>query len=131
MRVSKNVIVFIETWVELLDTKVGAGKLQFGIDPLFNFIPGIGAFIPALFTLFLVIVGVVAKVPLKVTLLMTGYLAIDFLVSLVPFAGIPLDALFHDNAKSWALLKPYLNDTGRKNGPFADDTVILEGEVIK
>lgn len=131
MRLSSQTITFIETVVELLDTKIGVGRFKFGIDPLFSFLPGIGGFIPTIFTAILVVTAVRVRAPLRVILLMTGYMGIDLLVSMVPVAGIPLDALFHANAKSWALLKPFVTDDKSIADKFKSDTVIIDGEVVR
>lgn len=130
MQLAPATVTFIETWVELLDTKVHIGGVKFGIDPFFSFLPGIGAFIPALFTLVLAITAVVVRAPLKVVLLILGYMGIDLLVSQVPFAGIPLDALFHANARSWYLLKPYVTISKEIEKNFPEKSKVIDGEVI-
>lgn len=131
MQLSPATITFIETWVELLDTKIGAGSIRVGIDPLFSFLPGVGAFIPAIFTFGLALTAIVVRAPLRVILLILGYMCIDLLISAVPFAGIPLDALFHANAKSWYLLKPYVTISDEIDDNFPEKAVIVEGEVIE
>lgn len=130
MRLSKHIITLIETWVELLDTKVEVGRFQVGIDPLFSFLPGIGAFIPSIFTFLLVCIAIAVKAPVRVVTLIIGYLCIDLLVSFVPVAGIPLDALFHANAKSWYLLKPYVTDNQSIADKFPADSIIIDGERV-
>lgn len=132
MTLSPHLITVIDTWVELLDTKVGTGKFRFGIDPLFSFLPGIGPFIPAIFTAGLAVVAIIVCAPLRVILLIAGYAVIDLLISEVPIAGIPLDALFHANAKSWELLKPYVvTDPDEVADKFPENATIIEGEVVE
>ena len=130
MPTSAKTISFIDSWVNLLDTKIGVGKFTVGIDPLFSLIPGIGGFIPTIFTGYLIVLAIKAQAPTHVTAKLTGYLAIDLLISAVPILGVPFDALYHANAKSWQLLKPYvMNNNAARH--FKDEPIIIEGEKIE
>ncbi|MFA6262595.1 MAG: DUF4112 domain-containing protein [Bacteroidia bacterium] len=130
MPTSARTISFIDSWVNLLDTKIGVGKFTVGIDPLFSLIPGIGGFIPTIFTGYLIVLAIKAQAPTHVTAKLTGYLAIDLLISAVPILGVPFDALYHANAKSWRLLKPYVIDSTAARH-FKDEPIIIEGEKIE
>lgn len=132
MRLSAKTISFIDSFVGLLDNKFGPKSFKFGIDPLFSFLPGVGPFIPALFTLFLIALALHVRVPGGILLRMVGYLAVDLVVSLIPVLGLPMDAIFHANANSWKLVKPFVGHTTIKsNSKFPGEQIVIEGEIVK
>lgn len=130
MLLSAKTTEFIEKIVQLLDNRFGPQSFRFGIDPLFSLIPGIGAFIPAFFTLFLVCLGVCARVPGTILLKMMGYLMVDFIISLAPVLSLPLDAIFHANANCWHLLKPFVTQKKDMDAKFPGKQAVIDGEVV-
>lgn len=132
MRLSAKAVSFIDSFVSLLDNKFGPKSFMFGIDPLFSFLPGVGPFIPALFTLFLIGLALRARVPGNTLLRMVGYLGVDLVVSFIPVLGLPMDAIFHANANSWKLVRPFVTQTKMKsNSKFPGEQIVIEGEIVK
>lgn len=134
MRLSAKSVKLIEKFVELLDNKFDLKSFKFGIDPFFSFLPGVGPFIPSIFTLFLITLALRAQVPSSVLMRMIGYLGIDLIISLVPVLGLPLDAIFHANANSWRLVKPFVTDHKHKDdiaAKFDTNNIIIEGEIVE
>lgn len=91
----------------LLDTKWKFLGLSFGIDPFFDFIPGISDLIPSLLSCYLLYVGYRLKVPFSVFVHMSINICIDYVLSSIPFLGFIADAFFKANVKNLKLLTPY------------------------
>ena len=129
MPISAKTISFIDSWVNLLDTKIGVGKFTVGIDPLFSLIPGVGGFIPTIFTGYLAVLAFEIRAPKRVIAQLLGYLFIDLFISAVPLLGLPFDALYHANAKGWRLLRPYVA-AEKVRISHSDTPTVVEGERI-
>lgn len=102
-------IEFARTLVHMLDTKYKVFGIKFGIDPLFDFIPGAGNFIASCASLYLFWIAYRVSVPHYVYVRMLANMGVDFLIGSVPFIGIVFDALYRANVKNFALIEKYVD----------------------
>lgn len=103
----------------VLDTKFSFFGIKFGIDPLMDVIPWFGSFFGAALSCYLFWIAYRLKVSKGVHVRMLGNIVIDYLLGLIPFAGIVVDLFYRSNAKNFALLEKHF------------DPDILEGEFIE
>lgn len=105
--------------VSVMDTKFSIFGIKFGIDPILDMIPGFGDTLGAAISCYLLWLAYKLKVPRWVYGKMLLNIGFDYLLGLLPFAGIVLDLFFRANVKNFALLEKFF------------DPEILEGELIE
>jgi hypothetical protein len=103
--------VFAKILANLLDSQFAVGKYSFGIDPLLDFIPGFGAVISFLLSLYIVWVGLQMKIPRKEIRQMITNVVADFILGLLPVLGWAGDFFFKANIRNVKILEKY---AGRK-----------------
>lgn len=99
--------IFAKTLARLLDTKFSIGKFKFGIDPLLDFIPGLGTVISLLLSLYIVWVGIYMKVPQREIGHMITNVIVDFILGLLPVLGWAGDFFFKANIRNVKILEKY------------------------
>ena len=102
----------------LMDTRFTFLGFRFGIDPLLDFLPGVGSAIGAAVSCYLFWIAYQLQVPRWVYARMAWHIFLDFFLGELPVVGFLFDALYHSNEKNWNLLSQ-----------FADPEVLI-GEVI-
>lgn len=103
----------------LMDLKFNILGIRFGIDPILDFIPGLGNILAAATSFYLFWIGFQLRVPSWVYLRMFWNILVDYIFGWVPFVGIFFDLFFRSNVRNLALLEKYF------------DPDILTGEVIE
>jgi hypothetical protein len=111
-------IRFAKRVVVLMDMKFSILGFTFGLDPLLDIIPGFGDMLGACVSCYLFWIAFQLKVPTRLYVRMLWNIIVDYLLGLIPFINVVLDALYRANMKNFKLLEQYV------------DPDILEGEVI-
>lgn len=102
----------------LLDTQFSLGKFRFGLDPLLDFIPGLGDVIALLLSLYIVWIAKQYNVPDREIAVMMRNIMFDFILGLIPIVGYIGDFVYKANIKNLAIIEKYLQQP------------VLEGEVV-
>lgn len=111
-------VQFARRLITLLDTRFSILGIKFGLDPLLDIIPGFGSFLGVALSCYLFWIGYKMKIPKQAHVQMLGNIVIDYLLGLIPFAGIVVDLFYRSNVKNFAILEKY----------FEPD--VLEGELV-
>lgn len=106
--ISSKHLKLLQNITALLDSQFKFGPVTFGIDPLFGLIPFIGDLIPTLFSVYLILMAIINKLPRSVIMSMAFYTAIDFLFGSMPVIGDIIDFFFKSHTKNFQLLKQHL-----------------------
>ena len=85
-------------------------KYRVGIDPLLSFIPWAGTAAGALFGTAVMFDAIRLRAPVPVLVRMLGNWVIDWLVGLIPYAGVLLDWAWRSNSKNLKLLNRTIAD---------------------
>jgi hypothetical protein len=93
-----------------LDEQFKIGGLTFGVDPLLDFIPGIGDFFGLVLSLYIIWIAKQVQIPEKEITHMVFNVIFDFLIGLIPFLGIVGDVAFKANMKNIRILEKYMNE---------------------
>lgn len=102
----------------LLDTKFKFFGVRFGLDPLLDFIPGLGSIIGGITSCYIFWIASKLDVPGKVYFRMSINILLDLILGEIPIVGIFLDIFYKSNVKNLRLLEKYF------------DKNIIEGEII-
>ncbi len=103
----------------LLDTQFSILGIRFGIDPIFDLIPGFGSAVSALLSAYILLLAYEAGAPPRIFFRMLWHIVVDYLLGLFPFVGIVFDLMYKANVKNIELLRQHL-----------DDDPVLEGIII-
>jgi hypothetical protein len=100
----------LKNYVELLESKFTfpGTNFKFGIDPLLNFIPGIGSYSGLILGLVFIILAHNQGVSGKVMVLMFRNLIFDFILGTLPIAGHVADFFYKSNEKNLKLLEEHI-----------------------
>lgn len=101
-----------------MDSEFSIFGFRFGLDPLLDVIPIFGDSVGLIVSLYIFWIARELKVPPIVYFKMLVHIFIDYILGLIPFAGIVLDAFYRSNLKNLDLLEKYLKPE------------VLEGEII-
>lgn len=93
----------------LLDSRWSILGVQFGIDPLFDIIPGITPLISVGLSLYILYIAKLYNLPGDLMLQMIGNIVLDYLIGSIPVLGFLGDIFFKSNLKNLTLLENYLN----------------------
>jgi hypothetical protein len=105
----------------LLDSKFSIAGISFGLDPILDFVPGIGSFVGAITSCYIFWIASKLKVPGWIYFRMTINIFLDFVLGEIPIIGIVFDVFYKSNLKNIALLEKFVpQDAGE----------VLEGEVL-
>lgn len=102
----------------LLDEQFKIGGFSFGLDPLLDFIPGIGDVLAMLLSFYIVWIAKEANVPSKEISVMIRNITIDFILGLIPIIGYAGDFIFKSNMMNLKILEKYLSPS------------IIEGQIV-
>lgn len=103
----------------VLDEQFKLLGVKIGVDPLLDFVPGIGSLIGAVLSFYIVWIAWKVEVPDDQIAKMVRNIVIDFLIGEVPLLGTLGDIFYKSNRMNLDILKRY----APKN--------IVEGEIIK
>lgn len=109
-------IKFASSVAYMLDSQFGVGKIRFGYGSLINLVPGIGDFIDAIVSFYIIWIAVQVGVPTLVLFQMFGNIIVSFLIGLIPLAGDAYYFIRKVNMKNVALLKKYAPSNGVETG---------------
>lgn len=100
------------TLSHILDDLVGipGTPVRIGVDPLLTLIPWAGTASGAIMGSALMIDAVRLRMPVPVLARMLGNWTIDWLVGMVPYAGVVMDALWRSNVKNLKLVNRTIDD---------------------
>lgn len=99
----------VETIARLMDAvfTIPGTKIRFGLDPLIGLVPGIGASLSSVVSLFLIIRSARYRLPHLVLARMALNVLINGLLDAIPVAGDALSIFFRSNARNYELLKKH------------------------
>lgn len=92
---------------KLLDGQFEIGHVRFGIDPLLNFIPGIGNPVSFILSCYLVWIAKKIELPSNDVRTMKINIALDFALGFIPFLGNMADFALKANERNLKILKKY------------------------
>jgi hypothetical protein len=101
----------VRVLAQLLDNSISipGTRWKIGLDPIVGLIPGVGDFIGAVLSAYIVLEAARAEVPGFVLVRMLVNLGFDTLVGAVPAAGDLFDAAWKANTRNVALLERHLS----------------------
>ena len=105
--------------VTLMDSKFSIFGFTFGIDPLLDLIPGVGDAIGVFVSCYLFYIAYTLRVPTWVYIRMSWNILVDYVLGLIPFINVVLDAMYRSNMKNFCLLETFI------------DPDVLEGELVE
>jgi hypothetical protein len=103
----KSHLKFAERLTRLMDTQFKIFGIRFGIDPFFDFIPGLGSFIGSAVSFYLFWIAWKLKVPSVIYFRMGWNILLDFVLGELPVIGFFFDLYYKSNAKNLKLLRPF------------------------
>jgi len=104
----------------LLDEQFRVGCFSIGVDPLLDFIPGIGSFLGLLLSFYIVWIAKQARVSEKEIKHMRFNIIFDFILGLIPILGFIGDAMYKANKKNLKILEKYIHR----------EEIIINAEII-
>lgn len=111
-------VFYARRLVTLMDMKFSILGFKFGIDPLLDIIPGFGDVLGTLVSCYLFWIAYRLRVPGWVYIRMSWNVAVDYVLGLIPFISVVLDALYRSNLKNYKLIEKFI------------DPEVLEGELV-
>mgnify|MGYP001267625660 CR=1 FL=1 len=102
----------------LLDSQFNIAGVRFGLDPIINLIPWVGDFIGAALSIFILHTAYKVGVSRSDMLKMVVNIIIDFIVGIIPIAGVIFDVVYKANVRNVKILEKY------SHGKF------VEGEIV-
>lgn len=93
---------------KLLDSQFSILGFRFGLDPLFDIIPGVGTLIPTALSLYIIWIGFEMQLPSHLLLRMLINLFADGIIGSIPVLGVVVDAIFKANNSNLAIIEAYL-----------------------
>lgn len=99
----------LRKYVELLESKftIPGTQFKFGIDPILNFIPGLGSYSGLILGFIFIFLAHKKGVSGKVKVLMFKNLIIDHILGSLPIAGYVTDFFYKSNVKNMRLLEEH------------------------
>lgn len=92
----------------ILDTEFNIFSIRFGIDPILDIIPGLGSIMGAFTSLYIFWIALKIKLPIELYLRMLINIFLDFLLGLIPIAGIVFDIFYRSNVKNLKILESFI-----------------------
>ncbi len=99
----------LRKYVELLESKftIPGTQFKFGIDPILNFIPGLGSYSGLILGFVFIFLAHKKGVSGKVKVLMFRNLILDHILGSLPIAGYVTDFFYKSNEKNMRLLEEH------------------------
>lgn len=99
----------LSRYVKLLETQftIPGTHFKFGIDPLLNFIPGLGSYTGLILGLIFIILAHKQGVSGKVKVLMFRNIVLDHILGSIPILGYVTDFFYKSNLKNMQLLEEH------------------------
>jgi hypothetical protein len=88
-----------------LDRSIRIGKWRIGVDPILGLVPGVGDWIGALLSLYILYQGARLGVPAGVVARMGGNILVETIVGAVPVLGDLFDFAWQANTRNLALIE--------------------------
>jgi hypothetical protein len=92
---------------ELLDTQWNILGIRFGLDPVFDLIPG-AEILPSLLSLYLVWIAINLHLPNVKILAMIGRICFDFVLGAIPWLGTIFDLFYKANVKNLKVIEQFI-----------------------
>lgn len=107
---NQDKLASLRKYVELLESKftIPGNRFKFGLDPILNFIPGLGSYSGMVLGLIFIILAHQKGVSGKVKILMFKNIIIDHILGSLPIAGYFTDFFYKSNVKNMRLLEEHL-----------------------
>lgn len=102
---------------KLMDEQFQIGKFRFGLDPLLGLIPFFGDIITVIFSLYIVWIGMMLKLPKNKIVFMIRNVFLDFLIGLFPAIGDIGDIFYKANKKNLRIIHEHVG-------------IVIPGEII-
>ncbi|HEX2862446.1 MAG TPA: DUF4112 domain-containing protein [Lacunisphaera sp.] len=93
------------TW--LLDRSIPIGKYRIGLDPIIGLIPGLGDWIGAMLSMYVMYEGARLGAPKRILLRMTGNILVETIIGAVPVLGDFFDFVWQANTRNLALIRAH------------------------
>lgn len=106
----------------LLDSRWNFFGIKFGIDPMFDIVPGITPLITVALSCYLLYIAYLLKAPSYITIQMIANIVIDYVIGSVPVIGVVGDIFFRSNLKNLALLEEFVQKS--------QGTMVQEGTIV-
>lgn len=94
---------------KLLDSQFSLFGFRFGLDPLFDLIPGVGTIIPTMLSLYIVWIAYNYNVGTMKLLRMILNVVWDGLIGVIPIGGTVIDSIFKANERNLRILEKHLS----------------------
>lgn len=109
----------------LLDRSVSVGpNARFGLDPILGLIPGLGDWIGAVLSLYVVYEGLRLGLPWSVLTRMLGNVAVETVLGAVPLAGDVFDFFWQANARNLQLVEEHYRPGQRPRSMRSVGTIV-------
>lgn len=102
----------LKKYAELLESKfnIPGTQFRFGLDPILNFIPGLGSYSGLILGLIFILMAHRQGVSGEVKIIMFRNILIDHILGSLPVAGYITDFFYKSNEKNMRLLEEHLLD---------------------
>ncbi len=104
-----------------LDEQFTLGGFSLGIDPLLNFLPGIGNVLGLMLSFYIIWIAKQVNATDKDITLMMINIMLDFFLGIIPIIGFVGDAIFKANKKNLKILEKYIEK---------EVSTVLEAEIV-
>lgn len=108
---------------DLLDNRFEIFGIKFGLDPIFSIVPGLGDILGSFIGIYIIYVARHLNLPAEKVNRMILNLILDFIIGLVPIAGVVGDVFFRSNYKNWRIIREHVSK-------FEEKDNIEEGEIV-
>jgi hypothetical protein len=95
----------LERLAWILDRSIPVGNARIGLDPIIGLLPGLGDWIGAMLSVYVLYEGARLGAPTPILLRMTGNILIEAIIGAVPVAGDFFDFVWQANARNMALIR--------------------------
>ena len=103
-------IKYANSLAKLLDARFEFLGIRFGVNSLFEIIPGLGDIIAAALSFYIISLGIKMKVPQEITTKMFMNLGVSVLIGAIPFIGDAFYLFYKPNMRNVELLNKYVGN---------------------
>jgi hypothetical protein len=111
---------FATILAHLMDEQFSIGKIKFGLDPILGIIPGFGDIISLGLSFYIVIIGMMLRLPQDKISSMIKNVILDFLIGLLPVVGDVADVFYKANKKNLQIIHDHVGK----------HSAVVEGEFV-